>query len=94
MTKEQIDDHNETSVTNMDSAKTTRVKHFLLDVKEIARKYGLPFFIVTDGASMIDNSGCVAVDHARKTHATWEKENNIDPSHEWDGHGIKEVGNA
>jgi hypothetical protein len=63
--------------------KTKRARQFCFEVKELADKYKLPFFIVTDGASVINNSGCEAVDHARKSHIEWEIKNRIDSKHDW-----------
>ena len=56
---------------------------FCDDVKKISKIYDLPFFIVTDGASVILNNGCAAVRNARENHTKWEKENGYDPNHEW-----------
>ena len=60
-----------------------QARSFILEVQALARKYDLPYFIVTDGASAISNNGCDAVDHARKAHAEWELQNGIDPDHDW-----------
>ena len=50
---------------------------------DLARKYGVNCFIVTDGASGIINNGNDAVRHARLAHMEWEKLNGIDPLHDW-----------
>ena len=54
-----------------------KAKQFVDDVGTIAKNYGLPVFVVTDGASLIDNNGCEAVEHARAAHKDWELKNNI-----------------
>jgi len=63
--------------------KTLWARQFVWEVKELAEKYKLPFFVVTDGASAIDNVSCDAVEHARKAHTEWEIEQGIDPDHDW-----------
>lgn len=60
-----------------------RARQFCLEVRQLAQRYGLPFFLVTDGASAISNDGCDAVDCARKAHVEWETQQGIDPDHEW-----------
>ena len=54
-----------------------------MKVKEIAKEYDLPFFVVTEGASAISNNGCEAVKNARDSHIKWELENNLDPDEDW-----------
>lgn len=54
-----------------------------MEVKELAKKYNLPFFVVTDGASATFNNGCAAVKNARDNHIKWEKENGYDPYEDW-----------
>nr|DAK78081.1 MAG TPA: hypothetical protein [Caudoviricetes sp.] len=54
-----------------------KAKQFVDDVGVIAKKYRLPVFVVTDGASLTDNNGCEAVEHARAAHKDWELKNNI-----------------
>ena len=58
-------------------------KIFVQEVMDLARKYGVNCFIVTDGASGIINNGNDAVRHARLAHMEWEKLNGIDPLHDW-----------
>ena len=53
------------------------------EVKTLAQKYDVPFFVVTDGASAISNHGCPAVKNARDSHILWEKENGYNPSEDW-----------
>ena len=64
-------------------AKIILARRFVEEVAQLALKYGLNYFVVTDGASGISNSGNPAVDHARKCHTEWEKANSIDPEHDW-----------
>lgn len=63
--------------------KTEKARAFCKEVKELAEKYDLPFFVVTDGASAISNNGCEAVKNARDNHIKWELENNLDPNEDW-----------
>ena len=76
----------ESYITNnsMDE-KVVRARVFVLEVARLAEKYGLNYFVVTDGASGISNSGNAAVEHARQCHIEWEKANGIDPEHDWSG---------
>lgn len=60
-------------------------RQFVVEVSELAQKYGLNYFVVTDGASGISNVDNPAVAHARKCHEEWEIENGIDPEHDWGG---------
>ena len=60
-----------------------KTRKFCLEVKELAKKYNLPFFVVTDGANATSNNGCVAVKNARDNHINWEKENGFDPYEDW-----------
>ena len=62
----------------------TKAQKFCLEVKELAKQYNLPFFIVTDGASPTHNKDCEAVAKARYAHIQWEKEQGIDPNHDWE----------
>jgi len=64
--------------------KTRKARQFVSEVIELAKKYELPFFVVTDGASAISNNDCDAVEHARKAHIEWEIQHGIDPEHEWE----------
>ena len=64
--------------------KTTKAQQFCLEVKALAKKYDLPFFVVTDGASAVVNKDCPPVRHAREAHIQWEKENLLDPNYDWE----------
>lgn len=48
-------------------------------VAELAKEYNLPFFFVTEGASITRNNGCDAVRNAREAQIEWEKKNGADP---------------
>jgi pyruvate/2-oxoacid:ferredoxin oxidoreductase alpha subunit len=63
-------------------------RQFCQEVKELAKKYNLPFFVVTDGASATSNNGCAAVKNARDNHIKWEKENGYDPYEDWSTSGF------
>ena len=58
-------------------------RKFLEEVKDLAKKYNANFFIITDGASAIQNTGNVAVKCAREAHIKWEIENGFDPNEDW-----------
>ena len=67
-------------------AKTILAREFVAEVARLASRNGLNYFVVTDGASGISNSGNSgnpAVEHARKCHMEWEMANGIDPEHDW-----------
>ena len=52
-------------------------------VAELAKEYNLPFFFVTEGASITRNNGCDAVRNAREAQIEWEKKNGADPDEDW-----------
>ena len=58
-------------------------RNFCKEVRNLAKKYNLPFFLVTDGASATSNNGCEAVKVARENHIKWEKENGYNPDEDW-----------
>ena len=60
-----------------------KAREFCKEVKALAQKYNLPFFVVTDGASATVNNNCSAVKNARENHIKWEKENGYDPYEDW-----------
>lgn len=66
-----------------DNIKRIKAREFCKEVRELANKYGLPFFVVTDGASAISNNGCDAVRHARNCHIEWEKAKGLNPDEDW-----------
>ena len=61
----------------------TTARKFVSEVSKLAKKYDANYFIVTDGASGINNSGNPAVKHARDSHIEWEKSHNFDPYEDW-----------
>lgn len=60
-----------------------KAREFCQEVKILAEKYNLSFFLVTEGASVTNNHGCEAVRNARMHHEEWERENGFDPDEEW-----------
>ncbi len=66
-----------------DKDKILKAREFCLKVKELAKEYNLPFFVVTDGASATDNIDCEAVKNARDNHKKWELEHNANPYEDW-----------
>ena len=64
-------------------SKLIHAREFCQEVRTLAKKYELPFFIVTDGASSTSNNGCEAVRVARENHTNWEEKNGFDPNHDW-----------
>ena len=63
--------------------KIEKAKNFCLEVEKLASKYGLSFFLVTEGASMTRNKDCEAVSNARQCHMEWEKSHKIDSDEDW-----------
>lgn len=62
---------------------TQKARKFVAEVKTLAKKYDLPVFVVTDGASGTSNNNCPAVTHARNAHIEWEQANGHDPYEDW-----------
>lgn len=58
-------------------------RKFCKEVKHLAKEYDLPFFLVTDGASVTSNNNCEAVRVARENHIEWEKEHGFNPNEDW-----------
>ena len=52
-------------------------------VAELAKEYDLPFFFVTEGASITRNNGNDAVRNAREAQILWENKNNFNPDEDW-----------
>lgn len=63
--------------------KITQAHQLCLEVEKLASKYNLPFFFVTDGASITRNNDCEAVSAARQSHIKWEQQHNIDSNDDW-----------
>ncbi len=59
-------------------------REFVKEVKDLAKKYNLPVFVVTDGASGYSNNGNKAVKHARDSHIEYEKSIGADPYEDWE----------
>lgn len=68
---------------NENIEKNKKARQFCQEIKELAKKYNLPFFVVTDGASAISNNGCSAVKNARESHILWEKQHDYNPYEDW-----------
>ena len=60
-----------------------KAQEFCLEVEKLSKKYNLPFFFLTDGASMTRNKDCEAIAVARQMHMKWEEEHNIDSQEDW-----------
>lgn len=59
-------------------------RSFCSEVKELAKKYNLDFFVVTEGASSYSCSkNTEAVKEARKSHVKWESSKGFDPLEDW-----------
>lgn len=63
--------------------KITQARNFCKEVADLAEKYDLSFFLVTEGASITRNNGVEAVRHARECHEKREKKNGHDPNEDW-----------
>lgn len=63
--------------------KNKKARKFCTEVKNLAKKYDLPFFLVTDGASITSDNGCEAVKNARENHKKWEINHGLDPNEDW-----------
>lgn len=60
-----------------------KARQFCADVRTLANKKNLPFFVVTNGASAYSNDGNGAIRHARDMHIEWEKTHGEDPDEDW-----------
>lgn len=60
-------------ITMSEKEKLEKARKFCFEVKELAKQYELPFFVVTDGASATLNNDCIAVRNARENHIAFEK---------------------
>lgn len=68
---------------NIKEDKIKIARNFCKEVNQLAKKYNLPYFVVTDGASSTCNNGCSAVKNARDHHVQWELNNGMDPYEDW-----------
>ncbi len=64
--------------------KREKAREFCKEVKKLAEKYDLSFFVVTEGASCISNKGCEAVKVARENHVKWELSHGHNPYEDWE----------
>ena len=69
---------------NEKQSKIEKARKFCQKVKELAKEYYLSFFVVTEGASAINNNGCEAVKNARDSHIKCELEHGSDPFEDWE----------
>lgn len=66
-----------------ESKDLAKARQFCADVRTLASKKNLPFFVVTNGASAYSNDGNDAIRHARDMHIEWEKTHGEDPDEDW-----------
>lgn len=66
-----------------ESKDLAKARQFCTDVRTLASKKNLPFFVVTNGASAYSNDGNDAIRHARDMHIEWEKTHGEDPDEDW-----------
>ena len=66
-----------------ESKDLAKARQFCADVRTLASKKNLPFFVVTNGASAYSNDGNDAIRHARDMHIEWEKTHGDDPDEDW-----------
>lgn len=69
--------------------KLIKARKLVAAVNRLAKKQGLNFFIVTDGASGISNNGNPAVRNAREAQIKWELEHGADPYEDWSKQAAK-----
>lgn len=58
--------------------KLEKARKFCYEVGELAKKYNLPVFVVTDGAFLTRNNGNTAVRFHREKQVEWENQNSFD----------------
>lgn len=66
-----------------ESKDLAKARQFCADVRTLASRKNLPFFVVTNGASAYSNDGNEAIRHARDMHIEWEKTHGEDPDEDW-----------
>lgn len=69
--------------TNKEEFELNRARRLCQEVKDLANKYDLEFFFLTEGASCCHIEKNAAIRNARKKHEEWERENGFDPKHDW-----------
>jgi len=68
----------------IDKLKQMNVRNFLNEVRQLAERYKVNFFCVSDGASAMSNDGTNdAITRLRKLHEEWESKNGFDPKEDW-----------
>lgn len=67
----------------MPNEKILKSRKLCQEVKELASKYNLEFFFITEGASCCNIKTNEAVRHARKEHEKWEIKNGFNPEEDW-----------
>lgn len=60
-----------------------KVRRLCMEVDQLAKKYGVEYFFVTEGASSCSINKNEAVRNARKCHEEWERANGYDPEEDW-----------
>lgn len=69
---------------NLNLSKQKRARDFCNEVRLLALQYELPFFVLTDGASAINNNGCEAIKNVKAAHTKWELDHGLDPFEDWE----------
>lgn len=67
----------------MNENKLNKAREFCHEVGKLAKKYNLPVFIVTDGASLTSNNGNPCIRFHREKQIEWENNNGFDPDEDW-----------
>ena len=63
--------------------KKETARKFVAEVKDLAKKYNLNVFVVTDGASGTENNGNEFIKKHRNLQIQLEKENGLNPNEDW-----------
>ena len=74
------------SKLNKDSLKAEKVayaRELCVKVKSLCKEYDMPFFFITDGASIYSNNGNEAIKNARDAQIIWEKNHGFDYKEDW-----------
>lgn len=61
-----------------------QARKFCYEVGILAKKYNLPVFVVTDGASLTKNNNNSVVKFHREKQIEWEISNGFNPLEQWD----------
>ncbi len=65
------------------SSDLDKARKLMKEVADLAEKYNLPVFCVTEGASVTRNNGNEAIRRCRETLVNYEKEVGSDPNEDW-----------